>query len=150
MISNEISFLLPEIQAYLAGLPVKRAWLLGTCPQGREESGSGIGILFQYAEGEEGAPLAAVSHIAVVLGKLLRRPVDLFEDDCLLPFATGNRCGERILIYEKDMATACRMIGNAFPPPVAMKVGLQIRKVLDYEKCTYSRSKKEVSSRTAV
>ena len=46
--------------------------------------------------------------------------------------------------------TACRMIGNAFPPPVAMKVGLQIRKVLDYEKCTYSRSKKEVSSRTAV
>lgn len=106
MISNEISFLLPEIQAYLAGLPVKRVWLLGTCPQGREESGSGIGILFQYAEGEEGAPLAAVSHIAVVLGKLLRRPVDLFEDDCLLPFATGNRCGERILIYEKDMTTA--------------------------------------------
>lgn len=28
--------------------------------------------------------------------------------------------------------TACRMIGNAFPPPVAMHVGLQIKKVLDH------------------
>lgn len=28
---------------------------------------------------------------------------------------------------------ACRMIGNAFPPPVARQVGLQIKKVLDYE-----------------
>lgn len=30
--------------------------------------------------------------------------------------------------------TACRMIGNAFPPPVACQVGLQIKKVLDYER----------------
>ena len=29
---------------------------------------------------------------------------------------------------------ACRMIGNAFPPPVAYNVGLQIKKVLDYER----------------
>ena len=28
---------------------------------------------------------------------------------------------------------ACRMIGNAFPPPVALHVGIQIKKVLDYE-----------------
>ncbi len=28
---------------------------------------------------------------------------------------------------------ACRMIGNAFPPPVARQVGLQIKKVLDHE-----------------
>lgn len=28
--------------------------------------------------------------------------------------------------------TACRMIGNAFPPPVAMHIGLQIKKVLDH------------------
>ena len=29
---------------------------------------------------------------------------------------------------------ACRMIGNAFPPPVAQAVGNQIRKVLQHEK----------------
>lgn len=34
------------------------------------------------------------------------------------------------------------MIGNAFPPPVAMKIGLQIKKVLDYER-TYCRSEKK-------
>ena len=45
--------------------------------------------------------------------------------------------------------TACRMIGNAFPPPVAMYVGLQIKKVLDYE-CDYSRSEKEISSKIVV
>ncbi|MBR6121918.1 MAG: DNA cytosine methyltransferase [Prevotella sp.] len=28
--------------------------------------------------------------------------------------------------------TACRMIGNAFPPPVAREVGLKIKQVLDY------------------
>lgn len=28
--------------------------------------------------------------------------------------------------------TACRMIGNAFPPPVAQEVGLKIKQVLDY------------------
>lgn len=51
--------------------------------------------------------------------------------------------------FGKRKTAACRMIGNAFPPPVAMKVGLQIKKVLDNE-LTYSRSKEEVSSGVAV
>ena len=41
------------------------------------------------------------------------------------------------------------MIGNAFPPPVAMKIGLQIKKVLDYER-TYCRSEKKISQRAAI
>lgn len=44
---------------------------------------------------------------------------------------------------------ACRMIGNAFPPPVAFNVGLQIKKVLDYER-TYNKSQKNISSSLAV
>ena len=44
---------------------------------------------------------------------------------------------------------ACRMIGNAFPPPVAFNVGLQIKKVLDYER-TYNKSQKDISSSLAV
>ena len=40
---------------------------------------------------------------------------------------------------------ACRMIGNAFPPPVAMSVGLQIKKVLDYEQCTLREAQAEDS-----
>lgn len=36
--------------------------------------------------------------------------------------------------FGKRKTLACRMIGNAFPPPVAKAVGEQIRKVLDHEK----------------
>lgn len=35
--------------------------------------------------------------------------------------------------FGRKKTSACRMIGNAFPPPVAKAVGLQIRKVLDHE-----------------
>lgn len=44
---------------------------------------------------------------------------------------------------------ACRMIGNAFPPPVAMNVGLQIKRVLAYGR-TCNKGKKELSSRVAI
>lgn len=35
--------------------------------------------------------------------------------------------------FGKKKTAACRMIGNAFPPPVAEAVGLQIRKCLNHE-----------------
>lgn len=41
---------------------------------------------------------------------------------------------------------ACRMIGNAFPPPVAKAVGLQIKKVLDYG-CIDTESEDRLPSR---
>ena len=37
---------------------------------------------------------------------------------------------------------ACRMIGNAFPPPVAKAVGEQIRKVLENGSIVSEREKK--------
>lgn len=51
--------------------------------------------------------------------------------------------------FGEKKTAACRMIGNAFPPPVAMKIGLQILKTLDYE-CTNSYSKKELPQGIAV
>ena len=42
--------------------------------------------------------------------------------------------------------TACRMIGNAFPPPVAKEVGLKIKQVLDYASIDI-RSTQEVPRR---
>lgn len=51
--------------------------------------------------------------------------------------------------FGKRKTVACRMIGNAFPPPVAMNVGLQIKKVLDYER-THHKSQKELSSRIII
>lgn len=44
---------------------------------------------------------------------------------------------------------ACRMIGNAFPPPVAREIGLKIIQVLDYASIN-NRSKKEIPCRAVV
>lgn len=44
---------------------------------------------------------------------------------------------------------ACRMIGNAFPPPVAKAVGLRIKEVLDYE-YTHYNLKKELPSAVVI
>lgn len=46
--------------------------------------------------------------------------------------------------FGERKTAACRMIGNAFPPPVAEKIGLQIIKVLAYA-ANNSQSKKSVS-----
>lgn len=51
--------------------------------------------------------------------------------------------------FGEKKTAACRMIGNAFPPPVAMKIGLQILKTLDYE-CTNCYSKNELPQGVAV
>lgn len=101
MISNEISLLIPKIQAYLTGQPVKRAWLFGSCSRGEERPESDIDILVQYAEGER-VTLMTISRIATALGKLLKRTVDLVEDDCLLPFAAESVQRDKILIYERN------------------------------------------------
>ena len=51
--------------------------------------------------------------------------------------------------FGKKKTTACRMIGNAFPPSVAYNVGLQIKKVLDYES-SYIGGSKKISPSLAV
>ena len=51
--------------------------------------------------------------------------------------------------FSHRKTTACRMIGNAFPPPVAKEIGIKIKQVLDYASID-SRSTKEVSRRVIV
>lgn len=80
MISNEVRLLIPKIQAYLAGQPVKRAWLFGSCSRGEESKDSDIDILVQYNE-EERVTLLTISRIIRDLGKTLKRNVDLVEED---------------------------------------------------------------------
>lgn len=51
--------------------------------------------------------------------------------------------------FGRKKTAACRMIGNAFPPPVAEKIGLQLIKVLENDSI-HNRSPKGVSQGTAV
>lgn len=53
--------------------------------------------------------------------------------------------------FGKRKTTACRMIGNAFPPPVAKLVGLQIKKVLDYNHVySHNKCQEGIPSRAAI
>lgn len=52
--------------------------------------------------------------------------------------------------FGERKTVACRMIGNAFPPPVAQAVGIQIRKVLEQDGCINSRSSQTLSPRTVI
>ena len=97
MISNEVRLLIPKIQAYLAGQPVKRAWLFGSCSRGEETKD--IDILVQYDEVAR-VTLLTIARIVRDLGKTLGRKVDLVENDCLLPFAAESVQHDKILIYE--------------------------------------------------
>lgn len=101
MISNEVRLLIPKIQAYLAGQPIKQAWLFGSCSRGEESKDSDIDILVQYNE-EERVTLLTISRIIRDLGKTLKRNVDLVEEDCLLPFAAESVQQDKILIYERN------------------------------------------------
>lgn len=47
--------------------------------------------------------------------------------------------------FGNKKTSACRMIGNAFPPPVAKAVGQQIIKVLEYNECIDRKGKKTIS-----
>lgn len=49
-------------------------------------------------------------------------------------------------LFAKRKTTACRMIGNAFPPPVAREIGINIKKALDYAGIN-SRSTTEIPCR---
>lgn len=51
--------------------------------------------------------------------------------------------------FDYRKTTSCRMIGNAFPPPVAKEVGLKIKQVLDYASIN-SRSTQKLPLRAVV
>ena len=70
MISNEVRLLIPKIQAYLAGQPVKRAWLFGSCSRGEETKD--IDILVQYDETAR-VTQPTISRIIRDLGRTLKR-----------------------------------------------------------------------------
>lgn len=101
MISKDVKILIPQIQTYFAEQPVKRAWLFGSDSHNGGTARNDIDILVQYDESARVTQLA-ISRITRDLGKTLKRGVNIVEDDCLLPFATGNASVERILIYEKS------------------------------------------------
>ena len=100
MVSENIRAMIPQIQQYLTGQPIKRAWLFGSSSRGEERPDSDIDILVQYDE-SAGISLFTISRMMIQMKKLLGHDVDLVELDRLLPFAAESVNHDKILIYER-------------------------------------------------
>lgn len=100
MLSKNVQEMIPKIQQYLASQPIEKAWLFGSCSRGEETPKSDVDLLVRYQDSDS-MSLFDISGIIVNLKKIIKRPVDLIEEDCLLPFASKSANRDKILIYER-------------------------------------------------
>ena len=100
MLSKNVQEMIPKIQQYLASQPIEKAWLFGSCSRGEETPKSDVDLLVKYQDSDS-ISLFDISRIMVNLKKIIKRPVDLIEEDCLLPFASKSANRDKILIYER-------------------------------------------------
>ena len=100
MMNRSIQQMIPQIQGYLAGQPVSKAWLFGSYSRGEETANSDIDLLVEYTDSDS-ISLFTISRIATALRKLTGKTVDLVEHNRLLPFASKSAEQDKILIYER-------------------------------------------------
>jgi predicted nucleotidyltransferase len=100
MPSAEVQKLIPQIQAYFATQPVERAYLFGSCSRGEERPDSDVDLLVTYTDSDK-ISLMDIGGMVSDLRKIVHRPVDLIEDDYLMPFARKTADRDKIKIYER-------------------------------------------------
>ena len=101
MISDRIKQLIPTIQQFMAGQPILRAWLFGSCSRGEETEESDIDILVDYDNSQGIVSLLRMGGILMDWSDLLGRRVDLVENKGLMNFARASIERDKILIYER-------------------------------------------------
>lgn len=101
MISSNIKDMIPKIQQFFTGQPVKKAWLFGSCSRGEETPESDVDILVEYDRKNSRITLMTISGMMVSLEDILHRSVDLVESGRLLPFAESSVHQDKFLIYER-------------------------------------------------
>ena len=92
--------MIPKIQAYLAAQPVERAYLFGSCARGDERPDSDVDLLVSYTVNNN-LSLMDIGGMISDLSHSLQRPVDLIEEDYLMPFAQPSANRDKIKIYER-------------------------------------------------
>ena len=100
MLSKNVQEMIPKIQQYLANQPIEKAWLFSSCSRGEETPKSDVDLLVRYQDSDS-ISLFDISRIMVNLKKIIKRPVDLIEEDYLLPFASKSANRDKILIYDR-------------------------------------------------
>lgn len=102
MISKNVQTMIPKIQQFFGGQPVKKAWLFGSCSRGDEMPNSDVDILVEYDRANTKISLMKIAGMIINLEDLLHRKVDMVEADRLLPFARESVDNDKFLIYERN------------------------------------------------
>ena len=102
MISKEVQEMIPKIQHFCVGQPIKKAWLFGSCSRGEETSESDVDILVEYDRLHERISLMRSAGMMVGLEELFHRKVDRVESGRLLPFAQESVERDKYLVYERN------------------------------------------------
>ena len=71
MISKEVQEMIPKIQHFCVGQPIKKAWLFGSCSRGEETSESDVDILVEYDRLHERISLMRIAGMMIGLEDLL-------------------------------------------------------------------------------
>ena len=100
MPTAEVQNMIPTIQHFFAGKPVKRAYLFGSCSRGEETKYSDVDILVDL---DMTKPMGLFQYVnmKLELQDLLHREVDLVESEELLPSARESANRDKFLIYER-------------------------------------------------
>ena len=101
MISKEVQEMIPKIQRFCVGQPIKKAWLFGSCSRGEETSESDVDILVEYDRLHERISLMRIAGMMIGLEDLLHRKVDMVESGRLLPFAQDSVERDKFLVYDR-------------------------------------------------
>ena len=100
-VDETFDFVITPDQAYLATQPVERAYLFGSCARGEERPDSDIDLLVNYTDNNS-LSLMDIGGMIDELSRSLQRPVDLIEEDFLMPFARPSANKDKIKIYERS------------------------------------------------
>ena len=85
----------------MAGQPIVRAWLFGSCSRGEESDESDIDIMVDFDESNGVVSLFKMGRILMDLSDLLGMKVDLVERRGILDFAKKSVENDKLLIYER-------------------------------------------------
>lgn len=89
-----------NVQRYLSGTAVTRAWVFGSFARGEETPTSDLDLLVDYDESAR-VSLLTIIRYKLDMEKLLGRDVDLVTNGSLRPFAIESANRDKYLIYER-------------------------------------------------
>jgi len=80
--------------------PIRRVELFGSYADGSSTPQSDVDLLVTYTDSDK-ISLMDIGGMVSDLRKIVHRPVDLIEDDYLMPFARKTADRDKIKIYER-------------------------------------------------